>query len=369
MTRAASFAVFACAALSAACGDNSKECGENTEVNENGECVGIGGSATCMSGTILDPASGACVIDPAACQDGTVLVNGACRDPNSEVTPDILEGAEPNGAGVVEASTTPAGAITLKVIGQSVIIKGTTNPFRDADLDGQLDADYDTYVVDVTAPTLLDIAVDGTNGTTSAFIVLASDASNPVNAVSSGWIRYGVNVTGDQSRRQVFLPAAGTYSISFADTRSLHLDDDSPPVAGSGGAAGSATASYYATVQQVALPIATPITLTAGTTTITGTITNEIKLYAATLGLGLHQVGLAMSGATSNPSVVVLENGTFRTAADEVQGPVGALPAQVSFAGVAATDTTLIVADVTYNYGTAAQPFTLSVATVAAGVR
>ncbi len=356
----------ACAALAGACGDNSRECGENTELDETGLCVGTGGAATCLNGTILDPASGACVIDPSSCRDGTVLVSGACRDPNTNVTPDLLEGAEPNGAGVVETSTTPAGEITLKPIGQSVIIKGTTNPFRDADMDGQPDADYDTYFVDVTAPTLLDIAVDGTNGTMSAFIVLASSASNPVNLVDSGWIRYGMNVSGDMSKRQVYLPAAGTYAIAFADTRSLHIDGDSPPAAGSGGAAGHPTANYYATVQQVAMPVATPITLTAGASEITGTITSDIKLYAATLGLGVHQVGLEMVGVAANPSVVVLENDVFRTSADEVQGPLGAVPAQVVFTGVAPTDRILIVADFTYHYGTAAQPFTLSVVTPAA---
>lgn len=364
MTRAAPIALFACAVLSAACGDNSKECGENTELNAEGLCVGTGGPAMCANGTILDPASGACVIDPTACQDGTVLVNGACKNPNTDVTPDILEGAEPNGAGVVETSTTPAGEITLKPIGQSVIIKGTTNPFRDADQDGQQDADYDTYFVDVTGPTLLDIAVDGTNGTMSAFIVLASGASNPVNTAASGWIRYGMNVTGDTSKRQVYLPTAGTYAIAFADTRSLYLDGNSPPAAGAGGAAGNAMASYYATIQQIAMPTATPITLTAtGTAEIAGTLTSDIKLYAATLGLGTHRVGLEMDGVASNPGVVVLVNDAFRTSADEVHGPL--VPAEVVFAGVAATDTTMIVADFTYNYGSAAQPFTLSVMTTA----
>lgn len=356
--------MIACAVLAAGCGDNSKECGENTEENADGLCVGTGGASTCLNGTILDPESGACVIDPAACQDGTVLVNGACRDPNSDVTPDILEGAEPNGAGVVETSTTPAGKITLKPIGQSVIIKGTTNPFRDANLDGQPDPDYDTYLVEVTAPTLLDIAVDGTNGTMSAFIVLAPDASNPVNMVASGWIRYGINVTGDTSKRQVYLPAAGTYAIAFADTRSLRIDSDSPPAAGAGGAAGSANARYYATIQEVAMPIATPITLTAGTAEITGMVTSDIRLYAAPLGLGNHEVGLEMPGSTANPSVVVLVDAAYRTSADEVRGPSAVVPAQVVVAGVNAAETTLIVADFTYNYGSAAQPFTLSVATL-----
>ena len=363
MTRAFSIAWMACVALAAACGDNSKECGENTELDGDGFCVGTGGPASCTNGTILDPVSGSCVIDPASCQGGTVLVSGACRDPNTQVTPDILEGAEPNGAGVVETSTTPAGEITLKPIGQSVIIKGTTNPFRDADMDGQKDADYDTYFVDVTAPTLLDIAVDGTGGTMSAFIVIASGASNPVNTVASGWIRYGMNVTGDASKRQVYLPAAGTYAIAFADTRSLFLDGDSPPAAGAGAAAGNPAANYYATIQEVALPTATPITLTAGQGEVTGTIGSDIKVYATSMGLGINEVALDMPGAASNPSVVVLKNAAFQTSADEIQGVFGATAADVLVAGYTPTDTNLIVADFTYNYGPAPEPFTLSIQT------
>jgi len=342
----------------AACGDNAKECGENTELDEDGYCVGTGGPAMCTNGTILDPTTNSCVLDPDACQDGTVLINGACRDPNADLTPDILEGAEPNGAGVVEDSTTPAGEITLKPIGQAVVIKGTTNPFRDADLDGQKDADYDTYFVDVTAPTLLDISVDGTNGTMSAFIVLASGASNPVNTVDSGWIRYGMNITGDASKRQVYLPTPGTYAIAFADTRSLFIDADSPPAAGAGGAAGNAMASYYATIQQVSMPVATPITLTAGAAELTGAIGSDIKVYAATMGLGLNQVTLEMPGVAANPSVVVMRNDRFRTSADEA-----AAPADVLIAGFRATDTALVVADFTYNYGPDLEAYKLKVRT------
>ncbi|MBA3454989.1 MAG: hypothetical protein H0T42_18010 [Deltaproteobacteria bacterium] len=352
--------MFAVAALCAACGDNSKECGENTELDENGYCVGTGGAATCTNGTILDPNSGTCVIDPAACQDGTELINGACRNSNTDITPDILEGAEPNGAGVVEASAIPAGQITLKPIGESVIIKGTTNPFRDADSDGQKDADYDTYYVDVTVPTLLDIAVDGTNGTMSAFIVKAASASNPVNAVSSGWIRYGINVTGDRSQRQVYLPAAGRYAIAFADTRSLVIDDNSPPAAGSGGAAGGADANYYATIQVIAVPTATSLPLTGtGAAEVTGTIGSELELYAVIMGNGQNQVRLDMPGEAANPGVVVLENGAFRTSADELQGS----PAELVVGGFDPTDTALIVVDFTYNYGPDPEAFTLSIQT------
>src|SRR5664279_4130068 len=61
------------------CGDNSNECGPGTQAMD-GLCTPTS-TATCSDGTILDTASGGCVIDPTACQDGTVLIGAACVDP------------------------------------------------------------------------------------------------------------------------------------------------------------------------------------------------------------------------------------------------------------------------------------------------
>src|SRR4051812_30736058 len=89
------------AALAAtACGDNSRQCGNGT-TDMNGVCVGgEGGGASCGDGTVLDPATNTCVIDPNACQDGTVLVGNQCVDTGT-LTPDIEEGSEPNGLGLL----------------------------------------------------------------------------------------------------------------------------------------------------------------------------------------------------------------------------------------------------------------------------
>lgn len=344
-----------------ACGDNSKECGENTTLVD-GRCVGTGGPPMCTDGTILDTASNSCVIDPNACQGGTVLIDNKCQDPTAGLTVDVTEGAEPNGAGFVEVSQQPAGILNLKPEGEPLVIKGTINPFRDADGDGQRDADYDLYFFEVNQPTLLDVTVDGVNGLMGAFVVLAADETNPALNTASGWIRYGMNVTGDMSKRQVFLPAAGAYAIVIADTRSMYLDASSPPAAGYGGAAGGPDAEYYATIKRVAMPAPTPIALTDGAGSVEDTIGSELKFYSAPLGTGFNEA--VMMAETANPGIVVLRNGEYRASADQYieQSIFGAtlVPAEILALGFKASDTAVIVADYTYNYGPDPDHFTLA---------
>ena len=352
------------ALVASACGDNENVCGENTTVVD-GRCVGTGGPPMCTDGTILDETTNSCVIDPNACQDGTVLIDNQCQDPTSGLTVDVTEGAEPNGAGFVEESQTPAGILSLKPEGESLIVKGTFNPFRDADGDGQRDADYDLYFLNVTEPTLLDVTVDGVNGAMAAFVVISASQSNPVNNAASGWIRYGMNVTGDTSKRQVFLPAAGDYAIVFADTRSMYLDGSSPPAAGAGGAAGHPDAAYYATIKRVAIPAPTPIALASGEGTVNDTISGELKFYTAPMGTGFNQAVVNMD--TANPSVVLLRNGAYKDSADQYleAGLFGStvVPADLLVLGFDDSDTALIVADYTYNYGPDPEPFALTVRT------
>ena len=88
-------------------------CGFGTIADEEtGDCV-PDGTVVCTNGTRFDPLTGACEIDPAACQNGTVLIDGACVDPAVAVVADLQEGPEPNGLGMIEASDAQAGNITL----------------------------------------------------------------------------------------------------------------------------------------------------------------------------------------------------------------------------------------------------------------
>ncbi|MDB4963759.1 MAG: hypothetical protein JWP01_3758 [Myxococcales bacterium] len=341
------------AVLGAGCGDSSHLCGPGTTLEE-GVCVGAGGTVTCTNGTRLDPETHACEIDPASCQDGTVLINGACKNPSSEITPEVLEGAEPNGGGVGgELSTTPAGEITLKDIGAgSVVVKGNIRPGVDRDDDGQPDGDFDTYLLDVSAPTLLDVSVDGLGGLAGAFVALGHAAG------LEDWIRFGVNTTGDTTRRQLFLPAAGTYVLTVADTRTL--------LAGS--AVGDPDNAYYMSIEQLAIPTASSLPVTAGVATATGTITDtETRFFSAPMGLGLNEVSLVTDHPDYEGSLISIVGNQFQSISDERKAnPGGDVPASLTVGGVDTGETSLLVIDQIINTTPAPVPFVLEVRTHAA---
>ena len=147
----------------AGCGDNGVTCGEGTIVVD-GVCTAdpvspvtcatgtvlMGttcvpdGSVVCQQGTVFDVATGACVIDPAACVDGTTLVDGECV-PDDDLlmgAADHVEAAEPNGPG----SMGVAGSFATPALDQSTTFYGCITATADADMDGNLDADYDTWL-------------------------------------------------------------------------------------------------------------------------------------------------------------------------------------------------------------------------------
>lgn len=342
----------------ASCGDNSDLCGPGTKDKDGvctptatcgegtspdtvtGECI-PDGSTVCTDGTVFDPDTNACTLDPNACQDGTVLIGGQCVDPTHGLVVDIEEAPEPNGLGLLgEASNNPAGLIYLKPVGQHFVVHGHITPWQDNDGDGIDDADIDTYTVSVAGPTLLHITADGVNGLAAGFVALADvDPTNPL----ASWVRYGINLTGDTSDRQVFLPSAGRYVLGIADTRSLFLQ---------GGAAGNAASEYYVTIDAVDMPAPTPMT----SSTATGTIGGDVAFYTSAMGNGINAVTLDMPQVQANASVVVVNNGTFKAVADENSGPATAL-----VTGVLAADTPLIAVDDTYNYALGPVGYTLAI--------
>ncbi len=166
--------MLAALSVAAGCGDDSKVCGPGTDDSDGDGSCEPGGQAACSDGTILDPETGSCVIDPSSCQNGTVLINNRCVDPTEGLVVDLSEGPEPNNAGVggVEQSGAFAGEIELAAPGEAFVVKGTIDPYRDADNSGEVDPDMDTYVLSVAAPTLLEISVDGVGGLMGAFLVV-----------------------------------------------------------------------------------------------------------------------------------------------------------------------------------------------------
>ncbi|MGE0870682.1 MAG: PPC domain-containing protein [Kofleriaceae bacterium] len=343
------------AVIGAGCGDDGKQCGEGT-VSNNGVCEPTGGMVSCTNGTKLNEQTGACEIDPASCQDGTVLIDNQCQDPTAGLVVDVTEGDEPNGLGFLEDSKVPAGELTLKAEGTPLVVHGTINPHTDGDEDGQRDPDYDTYVIEVDEPTLLEVSADGLNGLMAAFIAIA-DPDDP-NDPATDWLRYGLNIGGDTSKRQLYLPSAGVYYLAIGDTRSMYLGGGSPPAAGEGAAAGGPDAEYYLSIKKIAIPAPTALTLTDGDATDTGTIgVSETKFFTAAMGDGFNAATLDMPNPAADASLLFIQNGKLRVLSDEGDGASGQI------GGFEPGDTALIVADYVYAYGPDPEHYTLTVRT------
>jgi hypothetical protein len=345
----------------AGCGDNTvgRECGPGTHDDGNGVCVPDGttncgpgtvemngecvpdGSVICGDGTVFNPATGVCDPDPSVCAPGTVLVNGMCVDPGV-IAADAEEAAEPNdGNGPGEI----AGQITVNGIGQpGFVIHGCVNPYTDADGNGNPDPDNDLWIIDAPGPMALDITADGVGGLAAAFAMIAGDQE----LIDAGWQRIGINLVDDKSERQLYLPKAGLYGLSMTDSRSLFL----------GEGAGNADACYYATIEQIALPAATP-----GTVTDTpGQDDRTLRVISFDPGDGDLFDNL-LDDAGSNPlapGIVILKNGAYLASAVETSDPFfGTIPAQTFAGGLAAGDTFEVVVDSLYNFALNPVDYTL----------
>jgi len=339
----------------AGCGDNSNQCGPGTSAVD-GFCVpsstcgpgtvddGTGacvpdGSVICSDGTVFDTATGTCVPDDSVCGPGTVLVDGHCID-EGIVDVDAEEAPEPNDG---DAAGELAGQINVPAIGaDGFVIHGCVNPYRDVDGNGNHDADFDYWVLQVTGPTALHITADGVSGLAAGFLLLTGDDQ----LFNDGWQRFGVNLANDKSERDVFLPKAGVYVLAMTDSRSLFLD-----------AAGGPDACYYTTISQIALPAATPGTITD----TTGSDNGALRVISFDPSEGDIFDNLfddngsdALAGA-----IVAMKNGAYFTSAVESAGFFGPTPAETLAGGLKNTDALTIVIDPLYNYGLTPQPYTL----------
>jgi hypothetical protein len=338
---------------SGACGDNARECGVGTK-DVHGVCT-PSATTTCGDGTKL--VNGQCVIDAAACQAGTVLVAGSCIDPGRGLVVDLEESFEPNGLGVaadVEASASPAGAFSVPAIDKTFVVHGHLTPFRDADGDGQLDPDVDTYQLTAAVPTLLEVTVDGVGGAQGAFYLIG----DPTGVVPR-YERYGLNLTGDTTRRQLFLPAPGVYFLAITDTRALAIGTNPPPPAGADGAAGGPAAEYYASITARTLAAPSVIPAAALVASASGTLTSDqVAVFTGPFAPGTNHVRATMPGAAA-ASIAVLDDSLLHGYADETSEPPQL--AEVVVSDLPAGHTPLIVVDCAYNYGPAAEPFTVTI--------
>ena len=208
----------------ASCGDNSAECGPGTNdkdgvctarprpaarapspTSSTGQCV-PDGSMVCTDGTGVRP-------DERHLQDRPERVPGRHGADRRPVRRSDRHGSSSTSrrrpsrtawACSARRATTPAGAIALKPVGQHFVLHGHITPFEDNDGDGLNDADVDAYTVTVSGPSLLHVTADGVHGLAAGFVALdVVAAGSPL----ASWTRYGINLTGDTSDRQLFLPA------------------------------------------------------------------------------------------------------------------------------------------------------------------
>lgn len=328
-------AAAAAGVLLVACGDNSKSCGPGTDDrDDDGECEATTppGGEVCGDGTALDPITMQCVPDPTTCGGGTVLVNGRCQDPTAALDIDLEEGPEPNG---FEPGAVPAGVIALEPVGaDGFVIHGCIQPTDDAT------PDLDVYQLAVTAPTLISVTADGVAGLAAGFEITSSE---PALAT---WRRYGLDLATDTSRRQVLLPAAGSYLLVVTDSRTLlpavSGGTTQPPAGNPDG-----TSCYFATIDQLT-PMPGPLDLAAGDS---GTLADALVLYDPTLPAGNVRLTATLGSPHAQAAIVVLRNGALH-AFDE--------DGSIMFSGFAAGDTALVALDFVYEYALFSVPYTLA---------
>ena len=339
------------------CGDNSTQCGAGTEEN-NGVCEPVAGAGLiCGDGTVLDELTDECVPDPSVCGGGTVLINGECKDPADGLPIDVQEGPEPNG---FETNAVPAGLLTIKDIGEPLVIKGCITPL------GNNSPDLDVYQLEVDGPTLLHITADGVQGLAAGYLVLGEDRLG-------SWFRLGISIASDTSKREVFLPVGGRYQLVMADTRTLlPLTNNGEGFPAAGNPDG--TSCYFVTINRRAIPTAAPLDLTAPNV---GTIGEELKFFTASFQTGFTTMVAVIDpedldgdgnpdlDALGNPidsraasSLVLVNNDQLRQINDaNADSPISS----AIFGGIKAGDAPLVILDYVWNYAVSPADFELEV--------
>jgi hypothetical protein len=329
-----------------ACGDNSRTCGPGTDDKDGDNiCEPIEGSGDliCGDGTVLDQLTNECVPSDTVCGNGTVLINGKCQDPNAGLTIDLEEGFEPNG---FEQDATLAGTIALKADDQGFVLHGCIKPVDNNS------PDLDVFEVTVTEATLLEITVDGVGGLAGGFLAIG-DAP----AVAT-WFRLGISVISDTSKRQLFLPVAGTYQIVMADSRTLlpiTQNGEGFPAAGNP----DGTSCYFATVTKRSFPNPVTLDLVNGNT---GTIADKLVFFTAGFPTGITSLiavidpedldddGIPDVDSRAASSLILVNNGQLRQIQDSGRGnPADSPISEMAFGGITGTDAPLVILDYVWN--------------------
>jgi hypothetical protein len=297
----------------------------------NGQCV-PDGSVVCDQGTVFDMSTGTCVVDPSACAAGTVFVEGECVPEDETLTADHEEATEPNDA-------SGAGQFDAPALDGMTSIHGCITPRAGA-------RDQDPWIINASGPTALEITADGVGGLAAAFIVVELSGNPGLET----YARVGVNLTGDTSRRQVFLPVAGSYVLVMDDTRALMT----------GAPTGSGSTCYFTTIKTIPLPTATALTLPQTTGTDSGNL--RVLSYQADQVADILDVTMTTTSSQLFSAFVVMKNGQFLMATDTstIDPPFATL------GGLETTDMITVVIDNEQNIAIDPQPYALDVLDIAA---
>lgn len=317
--------------------ENPTSCAAGTVLMDD-QCV-PDGSVVCTQGTVFDAATGTCVVDPSACAAGTVLVGTECvpEDDTLADKADHKEAAEPN-----DGTPNVAGMFAAPALGASTTFYGCITATEDADGDGNLDPDLDAWVVTANAPMVLDVTTDGIHGLSAGFVAIAG-ASQLDN-----WQRFGLNLTGDTSHRELYLPVAGTYVFFVTDSRSLFL---------SSAGAGDEKSCYFATVKQVALPTATPVTVPQTAAAHDGHV--QVFTFTATATGDIIDASMNSTAPAMRPAFVDLVGTSLHRSAVVTSGVLGDTPPFDTIGGLDTNNVVTYVVDPEYNYGLVPQEYTL----------
>lgn len=323
-----------CLMAVASCGNEPSidSCAQGT-VRNGDECV-PNGAVICETGTSYNADSGKCDPNIVGCAGGTVLVDQECV-PEAAAVASIQESAEPN-------QHSGAGAFEIPAIGSAVTLGGCITPL---DFDGEpgLDADFDAFEVTVAEPTLLEVEVDGLGGLAGGFIVTTDHEA----LSADGWNRVGINLTGDTSRRLVFLPAPGTYAIEIGDSRAIFFDEP----------AGGQDTCYFATVSTRSIPVPTPMG-----EAVTGNLGSpSFFRFEAREADFLHNSLVAPSGAAQG-AIVQMVNGDYAGQSLHESDDALGRGVETQLGGLAATDSVVFVIDPVINFSINEVGFDFSVA-------
>jgi hypothetical protein len=320
------------------------ECTKN-ERWDGTECVATG----CGTGTVLDEASGNCVPDDDLCGPGSELDGGVCTS-SRECAPGTVEqdgecipepdtdtgtDSDPGPSIDVNESDVDGTAATFDVPdeGESIVLGGNVDEPQDSNVDGYTETDWDTFIFTATAGQYLRLSAGSTGSARPAMVISSTALDEDKYPV---YRRYSMDTGDGPAVREIYLPAAGDYTIQVTEYNNFLTD-----VFGAGFVpVGGDDFDYHITVENLGAP--TPTSISSYPDSTTGDFTDGALGFFNLPGLALQDVyELALGadppeGVVSNlsPSLMLLDpTGAIRGESHKGSGETATVLFSVTTAG------------------------------------